>query len=72
MLSFLRNIKYLKYKIGIQFNKNPLFVDQNICATKTVNAYIIYDLDLLPKRDLKSLTIKNCFLSTTIVRKQEI
>ena len=36
--TFLPNIKYFGYKIGIQFNNTLLFVKQNNYATKTVNA----------------------------------
>ena len=35
----------LRYNIGIQFNNIPLVVEQNNYTTKTVNAYIVYDLD---------------------------
>ena len=37
--------KYFRNKIGIQLNSTPLVVEQNNYATKTVNVYIIYDLD---------------------------
>ena len=40
----LPNIKYFKYKIGIQLNKTPLIVEQNIYVSKMINVYIIYDL----------------------------
>ena len=33
-------IKHPRYKIGIQFSKSVLFVEQNNHATKIVNAYI--------------------------------
>ena len=43
--TFLPNMKYFVYKIGIQFSNTPLVVGQNNYATKTLNAYIIYALD---------------------------
>ena len=42
--SFLPNVKYIGYKIGIQFSTTPLVVEENKCTTKTVNSYIDYDL----------------------------
>ena len=41
---FLPSIRYFEYKIGIQFNNTPLVVEQNNYVTKTVNAYVVYDL----------------------------
>ena len=43
--AFLHNGRLSGYKIGIQFNKSVLVVEQNNYATKIVNAYIVYDLD---------------------------
>ena len=62
---FLPNIKYLGYKTGIQFNNTPLVLEQNSYTTKTVNAYIVYDLDNWPKILPKKFTLKNCLLSAT-------
>ena len=47
--AFLPNVKYFGHKIEIQFNNIPLDVEQNSYTTKTVNAFIVYDLDNLPK-----------------------
>ena len=35
--SFLPNIKYFRNKIGIQFHRTPLVIEQNNKATKIVN-----------------------------------
>ena len=43
---YLPNIKYFKYKIGIQFNNTPLIVEQNIYTSKIINVYIIYERKL--------------------------
>ena len=43
--AFLPNIKYFGHKIGTQLNNTPSIVEQNNYSTKTVNAYIFYDLD---------------------------
>ena len=53
--AFLHNIKLSVSKIGIQFNKSVLVVEQNNYATKIVNAYIAYDLDDCPKIPLNNL-----------------
>ena len=42
MYCFLDNIKRFGYKIGIQFNKSILVVEQNNHATKIENACIVY------------------------------
>ena len=47
--AFLHNVRLFGYKIGIQFNKSVLVVEQNNYATKIVNAYIVYNLDDWPK-----------------------
>ena len=62
---FLPNIRYFKYKTGIQFNKTPLVVEQNSYATKTLNAYIVYDLDNWRKSALKNFILKSCLFGAT-------
>ena len=44
-VALLLSIKWFGYKIGIQLNNSPLIEEQNIYVTKTVNTYILYDLD---------------------------
>ena len=44
--AFLHSIKPSGYRMGIKFDKDPLAVEQNNYATKIVNAYINYDLDI--------------------------
>ena len=44
-VALLPSIKWFGYKIGIQLNNSPLIEKQNIYVTKTVNIYILYDLD---------------------------
>ena len=67
--AFSPNIKYLGYKIRIQFNNNPLVVEQSNHKTKTVNAYIVYDLYNWPKIPLRNLTLKNSLLGVNNIRK---
>ena len=40
---FLPKIKYFNKKIGLQFIKTPLVVQQSNYASKIVNVYIVYD-----------------------------
>ena len=65
-------MKYFGYKIGTQFNKTLLVVEQDNYATKTVNAYIVYELHDCPKIHLRHLTLKNClFVVTNIVKNSD-
>ena len=58
--------------MGIIFDKEPLVVEKNNCATKIANAYIGYELDTQPKVSLNSCKLKNCLFGTTnIVRNGE-
>ena len=43
--AFLHKIKLSEYRIGIEFDKDPLTVEQNNYLTKIVNVYIVFDLD---------------------------
>ena len=63
--TFLPSIKYIGYKIGIQLNNSPLVAEQISYANKTVNAYIVYDLDNWPKTSLRNFTLKNCLFGAT-------
>ena len=58
--AFLSNIKYFRHERRIQFNNNPLVIEQNNYTTKIVNAYIVYDLDNWSKIPFKNFTLKNC------------
>ena len=42
------SIKLSEYRmIGTKFDKDPLAAEQSSYLTKTVNVYIVYDLDVL-------------------------
>ena len=57
--------------MGIKFDKDSSAVEQNNCVSKTVNAYIVYDLDIWPDDPRNNFKLKNCFFGTTnIVKKQ--
>ena len=49
-----------------------LVTQQNNHATKTVNAYIVYNLDYWPNIPVTSFTLKNCFFgATSLVKKKQ-
>ena len=60
--AFLPDVKYFNNKIGMQFNNTPLKIEQNICTTRIVNVYIIYDLDNWPKNPSEILHYKTACL----------
>ena len=69
---FVHSINYFGCKIGIKFDGDPLVVEQNNYATKIVNAYIVYELDMWPKNLLDNFTLKNClFGATNIVKNSD-
>ena len=58
--------------MGIKYEKYPLVVEQDNCLTKTVNIYIVYDLDGWPKILFKTFTTTNClFDGTSIVKNSD-
>ena len=59
-------------KLAIQFNKNPLVIDQNNCTTKIINAYTFYDLDKYQKNPLNNFKVKSCLVGATNITKNEI
>ena len=44
----------------IKFDKDPSVVEQNNYAAIVINAYIVYELDTLPKILLNSFKFKKC------------
>ena len=65
----MHNTKFSVYKIRVQFNNNVLVIEQNNFAAKILNAYIVYDLDDLPKISLKTFKLKYCLFGATDVNK---
>ena len=43
--------------MGIKIDKEPLPVEQNNCATKIANVYIVYDLDIQPNNPLNNFKL---------------
>ena len=54
----LHSIKHSEFWMGVKFDKNPLAVKQNNYATKSVNAYIVYNLDASPNNTFNNLKSK--------------
>ena len=70
--AFLHSIKLSKYRIGIQFHKASLAVEQHNYLTKIVNNYIVYDLHTWPRKSTNNFKVKNClFAVTSIVQKSD-
>ena len=67
--AFMPSIKLFGFKIEIQSNNTLLVIDQNNFTIKTVNAYIICDLDNWPKIPPGNFTFA-CLVLTIIVKKQ--
>ena len=64
--AFLNSIKLCEYRIGIKFDKEPLILKQINYLTKTVNVYIVYNLDAWPRY----WKFKGCLFGiTNIVKK---
>ena len=66
--AFLHNIKLSGYKMGIEFDKDPLAVEQSNYLTKIVNVYIAYELYDWPRNPL---TISNLFGAPRIVKNSD-
>ena len=57
------------YRIRVQFHNSVFVAERNNYITKTVNAYIAYDLDLCPKIPLNNLKLKYYLFGATNIRK---
>ena len=56
----------------MKFKNDPLAVEQNNYTSKFANAYIVYELDVLPRNPTVNLKLKNClFGATTIVKNSD-
>ena len=54
------------------FDKDPLAVQRNNYLTKTVNIYIVYDLDAWPRNPTNDFKFMNClFGATNIVKNSD-
>ena len=53
----------------INFDKDPLAVEQNSYATTSVNAYIVYDLDAWPRTRFDNFKLKSWLFDATNIIK---
>ena len=58
--------------MGIEFENDPLTLEQSNYLTKVVNVYIVYDLEAWPKVLLDNFKLKNYLFGTTRVVKSSI
>ena len=67
--AFFNSIKLSEYKIRINFDKDPLAVEQNNYLIKIVIIYIVYDLDSWPRHLTNNFKFKNgLFGGSSIVK----
>ena len=63
--AFVNYTKVSGCKIAIKFNKNVLVLEQNNCADKIENTYIVCDLEDWSKIHLNSFKLKKCLFGWT-------
>ena len=51
----------------IKLDKDPLVVEQNNYASKIVNVYVVYDLDIQPRNSTNNFEFKNWLFGATSV-----
>ena len=62
--AFLQSRKLSGYRMRINFDRDPLAVEQNNYATKIVNACIGYDLDARPRNPTNNVKFEDCLFGT--------
>ena len=68
--AFLHTIKFSEYRNAIKFDKEPLAVEQKKnYLSKTVNFYIVYDLDAWPRNPTSTSKFKNCLFGAISILK---
>ena len=67
--AFLHSIKLSRYNMGIEFDKDPLVVEQNSYFTKIVNVYIVHNLAAWPRNLTNNSKFKNCLFGETNIAK---
>ena len=55
--------------MGIKFDRDPLAVEQKNCASKIVDVYIVYDLDVWPRKPVKNVKFQDYLFGATSVVK---
>ena len=57
------------YRMGIGFYKDPLSAEEKNYATKIINVYLVYDLDVWPIISPNTFKFKNCLFGASSVVK---
>ena len=57
--ALFHSIKLSEYRMGINFDKDPFFVEQKNYVNKIANVYIVYDLDARPRNLTNNFKVKN-------------
>ena len=65
----VHSLKHFGCQMGLNFNEDPLDVEQNNYLTKISNVYIVYDLAAMSKIPLKSFELKNYLFGVTNIIK---
>ena len=65
----MHSIKISEHRMGIEFEKDPLAVEQKYYASEIVNVYIVYDLDAWPRNASNNFKFNNCLVGATSVVK---
>ena len=51
--------------MGINFDKDPLAVEQNNYLNKIINVYIVYNLAVQPRNPTNNFKFKHCLFGAT-------
>ena len=65
----MNSIKLSEYRPGIKFVKDPLAAEENNYLTKTINVYIVYDLDTWSRNAANNFKFKNCLFGASNIVK---
>ena len=57
--------------MGMKFDRDALAVEQNNYASKIVDVYIVYDLDVWPRKPVNNFKFQNYLFGATSVVKTE-
>ena len=61
----MHSIRLSEYRIGMKFDIDPLAVEQYNYCYKTINVYIVYELDACPSNHYNDFKFRNCLFGAT-------
>ena len=65
----MNSIKLSEHRPGIKFVKDSLAAEENNYLTKTINVYIVYDLDTWSRNAANNFKFKNCLFGASNIVK---